>query len=40
MTIARKLARRSFHTLRELGPRALEPANRPPTASAKPTRPR
>jgi transposase len=27
MTIARKLARRSFHTLRELGPRALEPAN-------------
>jgi transposase len=27
MTIARKLARRSFHTLRELGPRALERAN-------------
>jgi len=26
LTIARKLARRSFHTLRELGPRALEPA--------------
>jgi transposase len=25
MTIARKLARRSFHTLRELGPAALEP---------------
>jgi len=25
MTIARKLARRSFHTLRELGPSALEP---------------
>jgi transposase len=27
MTIARKLARRSFHTLRELGPSALEPAS-------------
>jgi transposase len=27
MTIARKLARRSFHTLRELGPSALEPVN-------------
>jgi transposase len=26
LTIARKLARRCFHTLRELGPRALEPA--------------
>ena len=25
LTIARKLARRSFHTLRELGPAALEP---------------
>jgi transposase len=25
MTIARKLARRCFHTLRELGPEALEP---------------
>jgi transposase len=25
LTIARKLARRSFHTLRELGPKALEP---------------
>ena len=25
LTIARKLARRSFHTLRELGPQALEP---------------
>jgi len=25
ITIARKLARRSFHTLTELGPRALEP---------------
>src|SRR5215211_921838 len=27
MTIARKLARRSFHTLRHLGPSALEPVN-------------
>ncbi len=27
MTIARKLARRSFHTLRELGPSALEPVS-------------
>ncbi len=27
MTIARKLARRSFHTLNELGPRALEPVS-------------
>jgi transposase len=27
LTIARKLARRSFHTLRELGPDALEPIN-------------
>jgi transposase len=27
MTIARKLARRSFHTLRELGPGALEPVS-------------
>ncbi|MCA1698813.1 MAG: IS110 family transposase [Actinobacteria bacterium] len=27
MTIARKLARRSFHTLSELGPRALEPVS-------------
>jgi transposase len=26
LTIARKLARRAFHTLRELGPEALEPA--------------
>jgi hypothetical protein len=25
LTIARKLARRCFHTLRELGPDALEP---------------
>jgi hypothetical protein len=25
ITIARKLARRCFHTLRELGPQALEP---------------
>ena len=25
LTIARKLARRSFHVLRELGPAALEP---------------
>ncbi len=25
LTIARKLARRSFHVLRELGPDALEP---------------
>lgn len=27
LTIARKLARRCFHTLRELGPQALEPAD-------------
>ena len=27
LTIARKLARRSFHTLRELGPQALEPVS-------------
>jgi len=27
LTIARKIARRSFHTLRELGPQALEPVN-------------
>ena len=27
LTIARKLARRCFHTLRELGPSALEPVN-------------
>ena len=39
LTIARKLARRSFHVLRELGPAALEPS-RPltPTGSA-PSRP-
>ena len=29
MTIARKLARRCFHTLRELGPEALEPVTYP-----------
>jgi Transposase IS116/IS110/IS902 family len=29
LTIARKLARRCFHTLRELGPGALEPVTRP-----------
>ena len=41
MTIARKLARRCFHTLRELGPDALTPSPEPlpPTRSAKaPTR--
>jgi transposase len=27
LTIARKLARRCFHTLRELGPEALEPVS-------------
>jgi transposase len=27
LTIARKIARRSYHTLRELGPQALEPVN-------------
>ena len=27
LTIARKLARRCFHTLRELGPEALEPVD-------------
>jgi transposase len=45
MTIARKLARRRFHGLRELGPAALEPARRIDLpacqiASAKPTSPR
>jgi site-specific recombinase XerD len=30
LTIARKLARRCFHTLRELGPDALEPSSDPP----------
>ena len=29
LTIARKLARRSFHILRELGPAALEPVPSP-----------
>jgi hypothetical protein len=29
LTISRKLARRSFHVLRELGPAALEPITTP-----------
>ena len=38
LTIARKLARRSFHVLRELGPAALEPI-RPPDHDRAPSRP-
>ena len=33
LTIARKLARRSFHVLRELGPAALDPVRRPDRGS-------
>ena len=36
LTIARKLARRSFHVLRELGPAALEPVPTPLTARPRP----
>ena len=41
LTIARKLARRSFHVLRELGPAALEPVAtaEPPTVRCAPSRP-
>jgi transposase len=41
LTIARKLARRCFHTLRELGPKPSSPSpDPPPICSAKPTIPR
>jgi hypothetical protein len=46
MTIALKLARRCFHSLRQLGPAALEPVTSaiftvpPAIAFAKPTSPR
>ena len=40
LTIARKLARRSFHVLRELGPAALDPVTDHLTPEAPPSRPR
>ena len=39
MTIARKLARRSYHLLRALGPAALDPPDNPPRRSTTPTSP-
>jgi hypothetical protein len=39
LTISRKLARRCFHSLRELGPEALEPVTEPSSPTVPPSSP-